>query len=1112
MAIYVDVISRLDERSAALAARQIDRQFTNAGKTAGQSMGRALESEASKAGKSAGASAGRALSSEIDRATSGANAGFLNKFSTHGVTAGRNFGSSFGSSMARSMPGVSGLSSAMAGYEGAASKAGALAGRALGVAFTTAAAGLIGAAGLTLFKGFERYKSLDATSKRLGAMGNSAEQVKSIMDDINKVVVGTPIALDAAAKSATQFLAGGVKEGKPLQAALTSIADAAGASGQRFEDLALIFNQVFNKGKLQAEEMMQLNERGINVQAALRGEFGLTADQLEKMSKDGQISFGMLVQAIEGQFGGMSQKMGDTVDGALSNMSTAVSKVGANFISAIFGDPLSTTDGPGALAESINNITGKLNELNAWIVSHKDDIKQAFDQGVEVAGDLLNVLGDIAKFLKEHPDLVKIAIGAYAGFKALTIGTGALAAVNTMLGTTLPASATSAATKISTALAAVQVPTWIAFLMKWGGPAMVGLQSDQKDSSEFGLPQVRTGPDGKLYFDESGVGDALSRARPNPDRIADHRGLAGGVGVGGGAALGIPGLPGATSDSGPLADLFPGATGSGGSGSGGAPKLPDAPVIPYDATVPGGSSPATFAAESSFLDARQKLAEKRARLDQLEGSNVASADDVQKARNDVIEAERDLQGAEIRLSEARQSAFEKQNKQLNKQATQLGEIGAQLDSDFGISKGLSGIAENITKFVANLAAAPLLGQLSAVSQANPTQGGHGLMGILGAQGAFGPQYQNNQYTNASAMGPAALQPAGMYPGDAALLANVPAGRYAQVQAADLTQGLGDCSSAVEDLVNIMDGRPTGGRSMATGNASEWLTSRGFVPGMGGPGDFRVGFNSGHMQATLPGGTNFNWGSDASAAQRGVDGGSGAYDPAFTSHYYRPAAPAAAPTYAPLTAAELTNPALTSPTPLAGVPSMGGGMLPGMGMPSAAPFANRQYGGIAPTSGSGKGGVGMSGGGALGMAVQAGGMALDAMAPGAGQAAQMGIKLANRAIEYGGQVAGIGAQGLMETFLPTGGSELANNNWITRIVGGLAGAAPALPNMAGKGSKAPEPPLDGSQVGGANSQQGQGQGSGLTQNVTVKEDPNRGAQGTGRDIADALQHQYSGPGM
>ncbi|WAY18392.1 hypothetical protein OF855_24455 [Mycolicibacterium fortuitum] len=551
-----------------------------------------------------------------------------------------------------------------------------------------------------------------------------------------------------------------------------------------------------------------------------------------------------------------------------------------------------------------------------------------------------------------------------------------------------------------------------------------------------------------------------------------------------------------------------------GSGRRGGPHLPDAPVVAYDPTVPGGSSPATFSQETSFLDARQKLAEKRARLDQLEKSSVATEQDRLKARNDVVEAERDLQGAEIRLNEARNTQYQKMIKAGDQYSRQMGEIGAQLDQDFGISKGLVGIAENITKFVANLAAAPLLGQLDAISQVNPSKGGYGAMGIAAAQGAFGPQYTGIDYSKygygVSAMGPAALR--GSYPGDAALLSNVPAGRYTQTQGADLTQGLADCSSSVEDLVNLLDGRPTGGRSMSTGNAAEWLTSRGFMPGMGGPGDFRVGYNSGHMQATLPGGTPFNWGSDAAAARGGI-GGTGAYDPSLTSHYYRPAgvtspAPSVADIYGPAN----TNPALTPAAPsLAGVPSMPGGMMPGMGAPSAAPFANTQYGGITPAGGSGQGGVGMSGGGALGMAMDAGGMALDLMAPGAGQAAQTGIKLANRAIQYGGQVAGIGAQGLMETFLPFGASELANNNWLTRIVGGLAGAAPAIPNAAGKSS---QPTAD--QVANVDpntTQHGQGAnpGPGNTYNVQI-DAANREPQGIAKDFEWHTSQANAGPGM
>jgi hypothetical protein len=92
----------------------------------------------------------------------------------------------------------------------------------------------------------------------------------------------------------------------------------------------------------------------------------------------------------------------------------------------------------------------------------------------------------------------------------------------------------------------------------------------------------------------------------------------------------------------------------------------------------------------------------------------------------------------------------------------------------------------------------------------------------------------------------------------------------------------------------------------------------------------------------------------------------------------------------------------------------------------------------------------------GAASGAASMAADAYAPGSGAAVsaaiQIGVQEAQRAIEFGAQAAGIAVQGLQQTFLPSGGSELANNNWITRLVGGITGAAPAIANVAGKAAQ------------------------------------------------------------
>lgn len=63
----------------------------------------------------------------------------------------------------------------------------------------------------------------------------------------------------------------------------------------------------------------------------------------------------------------------------------------------------------------------------------------------------------------------------------------------------------------------------------------------------------------------------------------------------------------------------------------------------------------------------------------------------------------------------------------------LGQVGAPLASDMGISGGLQGMAQYATTLLANMAFAPMIGALSAVSAANPIQGGSGLLGIMGAQ-------------------------------------------------------------------------------------------------------------------------------------------------------------------------------------------------------------------------------------------------------------------------------------------------------------------------------------------------------------------------------------------
>ncbi|UCZ58644.1 hypothetical protein [Mycolicibacterium phocaicum] len=557
--------------------------------------------------------------------------------------------------------------------------------------------------------------------------------------------------------------------------------------------------------------------------------------------------------------------------------------------------------------------------------------------------------------------------------------------------------------------------------------------------------------------------------------------------------------------------------------------LPTVPIGNNDPMSLLQGFPATaslYSVAGTVLDNQQKVAQAKSDLNTLEKANVRDEDAILAKRNELARAQREEHESELRLNEAKQQAVQQSLKGMQTAQGDLQQLGAQIDKDFGVSKGLGGIVENAVKALGNILAAPFLQALGFVAKANPNEGS-GLVGIAAANGAFGQQYTPGVIAASQASGltagglpgylPASASGgfAGGYASDAALLANVPAGHYAQTQAADLTKGLGDCSSAIEDLINIMDGRPTGGRSMSTGNEAEWLQSRGFLPGMGGPGDFRVGFNSGHTQATLPGGTNFNWGSDASAQARGMDGSQGAYDPAFTSHFYRPTTASApiTPSIPPAVVAPAGGPgglpfSWPSGGPAAaGVPGGGAPLYPGVGFPQALPGVS-PLGTVSPVMGGGTAypSQGGNSGNLLGGMAMDGIMAatsgLDALAPGAGAAAKIGIQVLNRTIGYAAQNAGIAASGLMETFSvgdnPKGS---LGAGWLGKLAGGFAGAGMALPNIAGQ--KAP-------QQGQGNQQQQQPAGN-TTNNINVTSREGASGQEHGEQIAAEQSRMYAPAG-
>ena len=102
----------------------------------------------------------------------------------------------------------------------------------------------------------------------------------------------------------------------------------------------------------------------------------------------------------------------------------------------------------------------------------------------------------------------------------------------------------------------------------------------------------------------------------------------------------------------------------------------------------------------------------------------------------------------------------------------------------------------------------------------------------------------------------------------------------------------DCSGTVARVINSALGMPDSGL-MTTKNAQQWLADRGFVPGIGGPGQISVGWydhgpnpNDGHMAMTLSDGRNAE--SGGSVGEFTIGGAAaGADSPQFDQHMHLP---------------------------------------------------------------------------------------------------------------------------------------------------------------------------------------------------------------------------------
>ncbi|WP_257890580.1 tape measure protein [Rhodococcus sp. USK10] len=238
----------------------------------------------------------------------------------------------------RQMPGqiTAGLANAQVSADksgrGMGSKLATGLGATLKVGAAAAGAGVAAVLGTALTHGMSRVVAIDDAKGKLAGLGHTAEGVQTIMDSALASVKGTAYGLGDAAGIAASAVAAGIKPGEDLTRYLKLTGDAATIAGSSLGEMGSIFNKVQTSGKAYTDNLNQLADRGIPIFQWLQDEYGVTAESLSDMVKEGKVDAETFNKVIQDNIGGAALESGKTLRGSFANMKAALGRAGAAVI------------------------------------------------------------------------------------------------------------------------------------------------------------------------------------------------------------------------------------------------------------------------------------------------------------------------------------------------------------------------------------------------------------------------------------------------------------------------------------------------------------------------------------------------------------------------------------------------------------------------------------------------------------------------------------------------------------------------------------------------------------------------------------------------------------
>jgi tape measure domain-containing protein len=168
---------------------------------------------------------------------------------------------------------------------------------------------------------FAKTAELESQTKSLEVLTGSVQKATQIIKELQQLGAVTPFTSTELIDAAKRLQAFGVQSEKVVETT-RRLADVSGATGAELQGLVTAYGQVQAKGRLQGEELLQFQERGIGLQQELRKMYEMTGDEFQKALSKGRIS----AEAVEVAIVRLTNKGGKYANGAIAQSDTLSGK------------------------------------------------------------------------------------------------------------------------------------------------------------------------------------------------------------------------------------------------------------------------------------------------------------------------------------------------------------------------------------------------------------------------------------------------------------------------------------------------------------------------------------------------------------------------------------------------------------------------------------------------------------------------------------------------------------------------------------------------------------------------------------------------------------------